>query len=793
MFRKVTLEPGWSRDAMGVMVTSLKDSGAVITVVRNGAGVYVYKDPKTGKNVTVHKAEEQKIGNEAYCFYRPLPLRSLTLKDLIRYMTDSVDTWDIASFIIASLMVTLVGMILPKLNHILMGEVVTYGSMQLLGAVMSFMLFAMISSFMLSIIKQFVQSRIRTKLSVNVQAAAMMRVLSLPAAFFKSYSSGELSQYLAYVNSLCTTLVDSIFSTAITGIFSLVYLTQIFSYAKSLVIPSLVVSVLTLGLSIAGNMAQSQINKELMELSAQERGLTYALMGGVEKIRLSGAENRVFTKWLDLYTRGADLKFNPPVIVKFQKVFNAAITLTGTIVMYFIAVKTRVSVADYYAFNTAYAYVSGALNAITSVAIAAATVKPSLELIRLLMEAVPEKHVGRESVATITGNIELSHVTFRYEKEGRKIIDDLSLKIPARQYVAIVGKTGCGKSTLLRLLLGFEQPESGAIFYDRKDIQTLDLGSLRKLIGTVLQEGELFSGSIFENITISAPNLTLQEAWDAAEIAGIADDIRAMPMGMSTVLQEGGGGISGGQKQRIMIARAVAPKPKLLLLDEATSALDNITQKQVSDALDRMRCTRIVIAHRLSTIRHCDRILVMDGGKIVEDGKYEQLIEKGGVFAERRGISCGKKLDDGMSTFEEILEKDGKLVYKTKGVSMNPMLYQNRDLVVIEVPKGRLKKYDVALYKRGKSYVLHRVIEVNDDGTYSIRGDNTYSIETVPEEAVIGVLTSFVRDGKQYSVTDPEYLRYVKFWCEAYPARSFYTHAKWRTKAVLRRIIKGKK
>ena len=634
MFRKVTLEPGWSRDAMGVMVTSLADSGAVITVVRNGAGVYVYKDPKTGKNVTVHKPEEQKIGNEAYCFYRPLPLRSLTLKDLIRYMTDSVDSWDIASFIIASLMVTLVGMILPKLNHILMGEVVKYGSLQLLGAVMSFMLFAMISSFMLSIIKSFVQSRIRTKLSVNVQAAAMMRVLSLPAGFFKKYSSGELSQYLSYVNSLCTTLVDSIFSTAITGVFSLVYLTQIFSYAKSLVIPSLVVSVLTLGLSIAGNMAQSQINKELMEISAQERGLTYALMGGVEKIRLSGAENRVFTKWLDLYTRGADLKFNPPVLVKFQKVFNAAITLTGTIVMYFIAVKSGVSVADYYAFNTAYAYVSSALSAITSVALAAATVKPSLELIRPLMEAEPEKHSGRESVATITGNIELSHVTFRYEKEGRKIIDDLSLKIPARQYVAIVGKTGCGKSTLLRLLLGFEQPESGAIFYDRKDIQTLDLGSLRKLIGTVLQEGELFSGSIFENITISAPNLSLQEAWDSAEIAGIADDIRAMPMGMSTVLQEGGGGISGGQKQRIMIARAVAPKPKLLLLDEATSALDNITQKQVSDALDRMRCTRIVIAHRLSTIRHCDRILVMDGGKIVEDGKYEQLIEKGGVFAE---------------------------------------------------------------------------------------------------------------------------------------------------------------
>ena len=228
----------------------------------------------------------------------------------------------------------------------------------------------------------------------------------------------------------------------------------------------------------------------------------------------------------------------------------------------------------------------------------------------------------------------MSHITFGYDPESKPLFEDFSLTIPARQYVAIVGKSGCGKSTLVRLLLGFEKPETGAIFYDRKDIQTLDLGSLRKCIGTVLQEGDLFGGSIFENITISAPNLGLKEAWEAAEIAGIADDIRAMPMGMSTVLQEGGGGISGGQKQRIMIARAVAPKPKLLLLDEATSALDNITQKQVSDALDRMKCTRIVIAHRLSTIRHCDRILVMDGGKIVEDGKYEALIKKGGVFAE---------------------------------------------------------------------------------------------------------------------------------------------------------------
>jgi ABC-type bacteriocin/lantibiotic exporter with double-glycine peptidase domain len=186
----------------------------------------------------------------------------------------------------------------------------------------------------------------------------------------------------------------------------------------------------------------------------------------------------------------------------------------------------------------------------------------------------------------------------------------------------------------MRLLLGFEKPEKGAVYYDGKDLSSLDLCSLRRNIGSVIQSGGLFQGDIFSNIVISAPHLTLDDAWEAAEIAGIADDIRAMPMGMQTIISEGQGGISGGQKQRLMIARAVAPKPKILMFDEATSALDNKTQRQVSEALDKMGCTRIVIAHRLSTIRHCDRILVLDGGEVIEEGSYEQLIGKGGYFAE---------------------------------------------------------------------------------------------------------------------------------------------------------------
>ena len=214
------------------------------------------------------------------------------------------------------------------------------------------------------------------------------------------------------------------------------------------------------------------------------------------------------------------------------------------------------------------------------------------------------------------------------------LIDNLSLKINAGDYVAIVGKTGCGKSTLMRLLLGFEKAEKGAIYYDGKDINSLDLKSLRRKIGTVMQSGSLFQGDIYSNIAIAAPNLTMDEAWEVAEMAGMAQDIKDMPMGMQTLISEGQGGISGGQKQRLMIARALAPKPRILFFDEATSALDNITQRKISEALDKLNCTRVVIAHRLSTIKNCDRILVLDQGRIIEEGTYDELIKNKGFFYE---------------------------------------------------------------------------------------------------------------------------------------------------------------
>ena len=538
------------------------------------------------------------------------------------------------SVVFLTLCTTLVGMITPKITKILFSDVLESGSARLLLSIAVLYVCTSLSLLMIGGIKSLLMNRIHTEMNVSVQAATMARILSLPADFFKKYNSGEITSRAQYISSLCQTLVQTFLSTGLTSIFSLVYITQIFVYARELVIPALCITLATLAFSIISSLAQMKISKKQMELSGKMSGMTYQIITGVQKIKLSGSEKRMFARWMNGYAEESKYTYGTPPFIMYNGVISTAISLAGTIVMYFFAVQSGVSVADYTAFNAAYGMLSGALMSVAGIALTAARIKPVIDMAKPIMDAEPEISEGKHIVTKVSGGIELSNVSFRYEDHSPLVVDDLSLKIKPGQYVAVVGKTGCGKSTLLRLLLGFEKPQKGAIYYDGRDINTLDLKSLRKRIGVVTQNGKLFQGDIYSNIVISAPYLSVDDAWKAAEIADIADDIRAMPMGMHTIISEGAGGISGGQKQRLMIARAVAPNPKILMFDEATSALDNITQKKVSEALDSLKCTRIVIAHRLSTIKQCDRIIVLDGGKIVEDGTYEELLEKQGYFHE---------------------------------------------------------------------------------------------------------------------------------------------------------------
>lgn len=634
MRRNINLEKGWYKNAIGAILGTRKDDSSAVAFIPKGLSGYMFFDASSGKWIKLSKKNEKLFETEAICFYKPFPLKKLTLPLLMRYIVETLSVADIMLVVFATFAVSAIGLLTPKLNSILFGTVVENQSLRMLMGITVFMICVTISTLLLQSVKTLLTARVSTKLELSVQAATMMRILSLPADFFKQYSSGELSSRSQYIQALCSMLVSTVFSTGLTSVFSLMYISQIFLYTPSLVVPSLIIISVTIAFSLTTTFWQMHYSKKQMELSTKESGMTYALISGVQKIRLSGAEKRAFSRWSNLYSKQVAMTCNPPLFLRVNGAFSSIISLTGIIVMYYMSLKSGVSVSEYYAFNTAYGMLSGAFMSLAGVATTIARFKPILEMSKPIMDAVPEVSEGKTVISRLSGNIELNNISFRYNENMPLVIDDLSLKIRQGQYVAIVGATGCGKSTLMRLMLGFEKPQKGAVYYDGKNIDTIDLRSLRRKIGVVLQNGKLFQGDIYSNIVISAPHLSLDDAWEAAEMAGIADDIRRMPMGMHTIISEGSGGVSGGQRQRLMIARAIAPKPKILMFDEATSALDNITQKIVSDSLDKLRCTRIVIAHRLSTIKQCDRIIYLEKGKIVEDGTYDELIARNGKFAE---------------------------------------------------------------------------------------------------------------------------------------------------------------
>lgn len=643
MRRTVRLEKGWYKEAVGAMLAIKKSDGSAVALIPSGFAGYTYFDEEKGKRVRVSRKTEGLFEEEAIAFYASFPLKKIGMKDLVMHIVKSLSVTDFVLIALATLVVTLVGLLTPKLTNLLFSDVLASGSLQILLAIAVFMICVSLSALLIGGVKALLMARINTKMSLSVQAATMMRILSLPADFFKEYSAGDLASRAGSVQSLCNMLISAVLSTGLTSIFSLVYIGQIFVYAPALVVPALLVIAATIVVSVITTFVQLRVSRQQMKLGAEESGLTYALISGVQKIKLAGAEKRAFAKWGNLFAAPARLQYNPPAFLKLNAVITAAISLAGTIAMYYFAVISGITVADYYAFNVAYGMVSGAFMSLASIALTVANIKPVLEMIKPILDARPEISEGKRVIERLSGGIELNNVSFRYNENMPLIVDNLSLKIRPGQYVALVGVTGCGKSTLMRLMLGFETPQKGAVYFDGKDLSSIDLKSLRRKIGVVMQNGKLFSGDVFSNITISAPWLTLNDAWEAAELAGIAEDIRRMPMGMHTIISEGSGGVSGGQRQRLMIARAIAPKPKVLMFDEATSALDNLTQKKVSESLDKLKCTRIVIAHRLSTIRRCDRILYLEGGKIVEDGNYEELIAKNGKFAE---LVARQRLDD---------------------------------------------------------------------------------------------------------------------------------------------------
>lgn len=635
MSRSVKLSEKWFRDSFMPIIAFTKKDNRPVALIPNKIKGYTYHDYVSGAKVHLNKFTTTMFCEEALCFYRPLPNKNTGKRSLLLYLKNCIPASDYIRAAIATAAVSLLGLLLPRITYMIVGKIVDDKNTALLIIISVFLLCVLLTSQILSIVKELILSRIKTKIGVQLEAAIMARLILLPVKFFRKYTSGDLYSRISKTAFFCESFIENGFAVVISTILSFLLLFQINSILPELFVPAVLVILVVVALGVIAAFRQVEVSRKRIDCEAKQTGIEYSLMSGVQKLKTTGTEKRVFAKWADIYSQSAKETYNPPLYLKIYSALAIIIPLFGTVLFYIIAEAANdVKPGAFIAFSAAFAMLLTAVNSFSKAMVSFAETLPILEMIKPILAETPENSEEKETIVNLRGEIDINSVSFGYDSASTRIIEDFSLHINEGEYVAVVGKSGSGKSTLLRLLLGFEKPEKGSILYDGKDLSRLDLKSLRRSIGTVLQNDSLVFGDIYTNITFHSPWLTIDDAWRAAEIAGIADDIRGMTMGMRTIIDDNQGSLSGGQKQRILIARAIVLSPNILFFDEATSALDNITQKQVSVSLDALNCTRVVIAHRLSTVQNCDRILVLDNGKIVEQGSYKELIELNGEFAE---------------------------------------------------------------------------------------------------------------------------------------------------------------
>ena len=634
MMRDIQLQGEWWKECIGPLLGYAKD-GRLIALIPTKTGLgYQYRQQDGTLRKVGRREMEEELKPRAVTFTKALPIKPLRIKDLLRFTWSVVSGPNALMLVLCALVVVLLGMFIPMANKLIFDTVIPTSDASGLLPITGLLIGATISTLLLTLTRNLYIIRIRNIAELHVQNAVMARTFLLSPTFFSKNPSGELSEKLNNVSTLASLINEAVVGALLNAILSVIYLIQVYIYGGKLFWPAVAVIAAQYGVLLLNYFRAVKVRENYTGRAAKLSGLEYNLFAGIQKLKLTGSENRAFARWLDHYSETARFLYNPAFKSRLYPALTALLGIGGTMLIFWSTLSNSVSTSDFIAFSAAFGMMTAAIVQLHLLVPNLSQIKPMLDSIKPILEAVPEMEEKAPQVEDLFGGIEVSGVSFRYEEDGPMILDDFSLKIEPGEYVGIVGKSGSGKSTLMRLLLGFERPLSGGIYYDNYDLAKVDKTSLRRKIGCCLQGGSLFTGDLFHNITITAPWATHEDAWEALRMASLDEDVRKMPMGLHTVVSEGGGGFSGGQKQRILIARALISNPEILLFDEATSALDNISQKTVSDNLDELMCTRVVIAHRLSTIRHCDRIIVLDNGKIAEEGTFEELMEKKGLFYE---------------------------------------------------------------------------------------------------------------------------------------------------------------
>ena len=638
--RRVTLEADWwRRDAGPLLGVVGEEERPVALLPRRGR--YEAIDPVRGQRWTVDAASAEDVSLAAHSFHPALPAQLHDLGGLLRFGLRGRGA-DLAAIFAAGLVAALLGMLAPVATGYLMGTAIPDADVLSLWHVSAGLVAAAIGALSFTLIQGLITTRMGISADVATQTALWDRVLRTHVAALRRWSTGDLQSRLLAVSQVARQLHGVTLSTLLSGVLALLNAGLMLYYSPELAAWGLGAGVLAVALSAALGRAAARRELALQEGQGALHGTVIQLVGAVPKLRVANAEARGFTQWLRRLTPQLRLQDEIRGYQDLLAAWSLALpTLTAMVLFYALSdslleaqtdpSEAPLGTGDFLAFHAAFGVFLMGLNKLSDMVVTLASAFATARRVRPILEAPPEVPEHAASPGRLRGAFALQGVTFRYRSDGAKILDTVSLHADPGEFVALVGPSGSGKSTILRLLLGFEVCESGSVRFDGQDLSGLDPGAVRQQLGIVLQSGRLSYGSILDNVTGSL-DLELHEVWQALEDAGLAEDVRALPMQLHTHVSEGGGNLSGGQRQRLLIARALAKNPRLILFDEATSALDNRTQAIVSRALERRRATRLVVAHRLSTIEHADRIYVLEDGRVVQTGTFTELRDQPGLF-----------------------------------------------------------------------------------------------------------------------------------------------------------------
>jgi NHLM bacteriocin system ABC transporter ATP-binding protein len=633
--RRLLLRADWWTDSVGPFVAFVGDDRRAVAVLPAAGGRHVIVDPGAGTRRELTRATASELAPEAVMFYRPLPSRALMVRDLLKFGA-TAGRADFLRVMLAALCLGLLALATPLVTKLLIDSVLPRAEAdQLLICAIALVVVTLVAGGF-QMMQGIAMLRLESRLDWVLQAAVVDRLLRMPASFFRNFSVGDLADRTLGIEAVRAIVTGR----AIRGFLALV--SCIFSFAVMLYLdPRLgmfaaALAVLRVAIVVAISLARLSNERESLYLQGWLEGLVLQFLTGVGKLRIANATMHALAIWVERFAEQKRYFTASQRAGNLQKSLEAAFPALATLLIFALAENVSGLRHDLGTFLAFYAAFGLSLAAVGEWALAIGELLvaiPRIERLKPIIATATEISDDRKSDGDISGSIEFANVSFRYGGNGPPILDDVSLSIGKGEYLAIVGPSGSGKSTLFRLLLGFEKPESGVIFVDGKSLETIDIGLLRRKAGVVLQNSRLASGSVYDNICGGA-QLSIDRAWEIARLAGLDGDIEAMPMGMQTIVAEGVNTLSGGQRQRLLIARALAHGPRLLLMDEATSALDNRTQAVVSDSISRLNLTRIVIAHRLSTVQSADRIVVLNGGKIVQTGTFAELMGQPGLFTD---------------------------------------------------------------------------------------------------------------------------------------------------------------